>query len=103
LEAVRPARSDARSLAEAERYTREADRRRGGKRAVVKLNEHRKNKTPKPHLHVRGKSLKPEGNQSGEKRHGAPKGRRRAVAETSLKQAQISLSASGLLPLVPAL
>ena len=34
------------SLAEAERYTREADRRRGGKRAVVKLNEHRKNKTP---------------------------------------------------------
>jgi integrase len=34
------------TLAEAERYTREADRRRGGKRAVVKLNEHRKNKTP---------------------------------------------------------
>lgn len=33
------------TLAEAERYTREADRRRGGKRAVVKLNEHRKNKT----------------------------------------------------------
>jgi integrase len=33
------------TLAEAERYTREADRRRGGKRAVVKLNEHRANKT----------------------------------------------------------
>jgi integrase len=32
------------TLAEAERYTREADRRRGGKRAVVKLNEHRANK-----------------------------------------------------------
>jgi enterobacteria phage integrase len=34
------------TLAEAERYTREADRRRGGKRAVTMLNEHRKNKTP---------------------------------------------------------
>jgi integrase len=34
------------TLAEAERYTREADRRRGGKRAVVKLDEHRKNKAP---------------------------------------------------------
>jgi enterobacteria phage integrase len=32
------------TLAEAERYTREADRRRGGKRAVVKLDEHRANK-----------------------------------------------------------
>lgn len=34
------------TLAEAERYTREADRKRGGKRAVVKLNEHRANKSP---------------------------------------------------------
>ena len=33
-------------LAEAERYPREADRRRGGKRAVVKLNERRANKGP---------------------------------------------------------
>jgi integrase len=32
------------TLAEAERYTREADRKRGGKRAVTQLNEHRKNK-----------------------------------------------------------
>ena len=34
------------TLAEAERYTREADRKHGGKRAVTQLNEHRKNKTP---------------------------------------------------------
>jgi integrase len=34
------------TLSEAERYTREADRRRGGKHAVAKLNEHRKNKSP---------------------------------------------------------
>jgi enterobacteria phage integrase len=34
------------TLTEAERYTREADRRRGGMRAVVKLDEHRANKSP---------------------------------------------------------
>jgi integrase len=34
------------TLTEAERYTREADRRRGGARAVVKLDEHRANRTP---------------------------------------------------------
>ncbi|MFK4385827.1 tyrosine-type recombinase/integrase [Bradyrhizobium sp. USDA 223] len=34
------------TLAEAERYTREADRRRGGRRAIVKLEDRRKNKTP---------------------------------------------------------
>jgi integrase len=33
------------TLAQAEKYTREADRRRGGKRAVVKLNEHVANKS----------------------------------------------------------
>lgn len=32
------------ALAEAERYTREADRRRGGTRAVLRLNNHRANK-----------------------------------------------------------
>ncbi|MBR1203032.1 MULTISPECIES: hypothetical protein [unclassified Bradyrhizobium] len=32
------------TLAEAERYTREADRRRGGKRVVTRLNEHRLNR-----------------------------------------------------------
>ncbi len=37
------------TLTEAERYTREADRRRGGNRAVVKLNEHRENKSPQTH------------------------------------------------------
>ena len=38
------------TLAEAERYTREANRRRGGTRAVSKLDEHRKNKTPPNHV-----------------------------------------------------
>lgn len=34
------------TLAEAERYTREADRRRGGRRAIVKLEDHKKNNSP---------------------------------------------------------
>ena len=34
------------TLAEAERYTREADRRRGGRRAIVKLEDHKANRTP---------------------------------------------------------
>nr|WP_244422831.1 tyrosine-type recombinase/integrase [Bradyrhizobium sp. ORS 278] len=34
------------TLAEAERYTREADRRRGGKRAIVKLEDHKANRIP---------------------------------------------------------
>src|SRR5262249_876378 len=46
------------TLAEAERYTREADRRRGGKRAVLKLNEHRKNKTPQTASESLGKIAK---------------------------------------------
>jgi integrase len=49
------------TLAEAERYTREADRRRGGKRAVVKLNEHRANKTSPNRPERLGKSAKKEG------------------------------------------
>ena len=48
------------TLAEAERYTREADRRRGGTRAVVKLNEHRRNKTPQTHTQSLGKIAKTE-------------------------------------------
>jgi enterobacteria phage integrase len=48
------------TLAEAERYTREADRRRGGKRAVAKLNEHRKNKTPQTTSESLGKISKRE-------------------------------------------
>jgi len=34
------------TLAEAERYTREADRRRGGRRAIVKLEDHKANRIP---------------------------------------------------------
>ncbi|MCK1338615.1 site-specific integrase [Bradyrhizobium sp. 38] len=46
---------------EAERYTHEADRRRGGKRAVASLNEHRKNKSPQTTLGSLGKIAKSEG------------------------------------------
>ena len=49
------------TLAEAERYTREADRRRGGKRAVASLNEHRKSKIPQTPLLRLGKIEKSEG------------------------------------------
>jgi integrase len=49
------------TLAEAERYTREADRRRGGKRAVVKLNEHRANKLSQTALESLGKVAKTKG------------------------------------------
>jgi enterobacteria phage integrase len=48
------------TLAEAERYTREADRRRGGKRAVTKLDEHRKNKSPQTAPDGLGKIAKTE-------------------------------------------
>jgi enterobacteria phage integrase len=48
------------TLTEAERYTREADRRRGGKRAVVKLNEHRANKAPQTISESLGKTAKTE-------------------------------------------
>jgi integrase len=41
------------TLAEAERYTREADRRRGGRQAVFKLEAHNANRvSPKPVLPV---------------------------------------------------
>ncbi|MBV8922565.1 tyrosine-type recombinase/integrase, partial [Bradyrhizobium sp.] len=49
------------TLAEAERYTREADRKRGGKRAVVALNEHRANKSPQTTPKRLGKIAKSEG------------------------------------------
>jgi integrase len=48
------------TLAEAERYTREADRRHSGKRAVMKLNEHRKNKTPQTASESLGKIAQTE-------------------------------------------
>ena len=56
------------TLAEAERYTREADRRRRGKRAVVKLAEHLDqsvNKLPQIESEVLGKSSKTEGTSNG--------------------------------------
>ena len=37
------------TLTEAERYTREADRRRGGRHAVAKLEAHRKNGIAQSH------------------------------------------------------
>jgi len=48
------------TLAEAERYTREADRKRSGKRAVVKLNEHRANKTSQTAPESLGKTANTE-------------------------------------------
>jgi integrase len=48
------------TLAEAERYTRESDRKRGGRRAVVKLNEHRANKSPQTAPKGLGKITKSE-------------------------------------------
>jgi integrase len=46
------------TLAEAERYTREADRRRGGRRAIVKLEDHKANRTPQTSSKSLGKSAK---------------------------------------------
>jgi len=62
------ARLGHKTLAEAERYTREADRRRGGRRAVVKLAEHLDqsvNKLPQIESEVLGKSSKTEGTSNG--------------------------------------
>jgi enterobacteria phage integrase len=44
------------TLAEAERYTREADRRRGGRRAIVKLEDHKANRTSQTSSESLGKS-----------------------------------------------
>lgn len=49
------------TLAEAERYTREADRRRGGRRAIVKLEDHKANKSPQTSAGGLGKAAKKEG------------------------------------------
>ncbi|XUM25093.1 tyrosine-type recombinase/integrase (plasmid) [Bradyrhizobium oligotrophicum S58] len=46
------------TLAEAERYTREADRRRGGKRALVKLEDHKANRIPQTPSSGLGKEAK---------------------------------------------
>jgi len=49
------------TLAEAERYTREADRRRGGRRAIVKLEDHKANRTPQTSTASLGKQAKKKG------------------------------------------
>lgn len=49
------------TLAEAERYTREADRRRGGRRAIVKLEDHKANRTPQTPSSSLGKLAKSKG------------------------------------------
>jgi integrase len=46
------------TLAEAERYTREADRRRGGRRAIVKLEDHKANRIPQTSSDSLGKLAK---------------------------------------------
>jgi len=48
------------TLAEAERYTREADRRRGGRRAIVKLEDHKANRIPQTASSSLGKGPKTE-------------------------------------------
>jgi integrase len=49
------------TLAEAERYTREADRRRGGRRAIVKLEDHKANRIPQTSSVSLGKLPKSQG------------------------------------------
>jgi integrase len=46
------------TLAEAERYTREADRRRGGRRAILKLEDHKANRSPQTSSKSLGKGTK---------------------------------------------
>lgn len=46
------------TLAEAERYTREADRRRGGRRAIAKLEDHKANRIPQTPSKGLGKRAK---------------------------------------------
>lgn len=48
------------TLAEAERYTREADRRRGGRRAISMLEDHKANRTPQTSFVSLGKQSKTE-------------------------------------------
>jgi integrase len=49
------------TLAEAQRYTREADRRRGGRRAIVALEDHKANKLPQTPSESLGSSTKNKG------------------------------------------
>jgi integrase len=49
------------TLVEAERYTREADRRRGGQRAVTQLNDHKANGSPQTAPERLGKEVETVG------------------------------------------
>ncbi len=49
------------TLAEAERYTREADRRRGGREAILKLEGHRANRNAQTELDRFGEIRKTNG------------------------------------------
>jgi hypothetical protein len=49
-------------MAQAERYTKEANRRRGGQRAVLQLNGHKANITPQTAPERSGEMAKSEGN-----------------------------------------
>jgi integrase len=49
------------TLAQAELYTKEANRRRGGQRAVLQLNDHRENKTSQTAPERLGKTVKLKG------------------------------------------
>ena len=60
------------TLAQAENYTKEANRRRGGQRAVTQLNDHKANILPKPHQSVWGKLSKQMENQNDRPVAGAP-------------------------------
>jgi hypothetical protein len=61
------------TLAEAERYTRESDRRRGGRRAIEKLEDHKANRIPQTSSESLGKLAKRKGNQN-EKKLALPRG-----------------------------
>jgi integrase len=50
------------TLAQAENYTREADRRSGGRRAVLQLNDHKANVSSQTAPNSLGKVVKSKGN-----------------------------------------
>jgi enterobacteria phage integrase len=60
------------TLAEAERYTRKANRRRGGRRAIMKLEDHKASRFPQTGSESLGKPQKQKENQSRRSRNGAP-------------------------------
>ncbi|WP_456758673.1 hypothetical protein [Bradyrhizobium sp. USDA 4011] len=60
------------TLGEAERHTREADRRRGARRAISKLEDHKANRIPQTLSVSWGNCQKPQENQNEWKITGAP-------------------------------